>query len=310
MKTFFVKEQVSQLRSFSRSFTDKIGILSEKPYDPSLNLTESRIVYEAAQHRQIRSKDLLGILNLDKGYLSRALGSLKKRSILKETKGIHDTREKWLSLTEKGRQLFEKINRISVERAEDVLKTLSSLQRSDLHRHLAAAQITLDPSKKIELNEVTLRSLRPGDLGWVISRHGELYAAEYGWNIDFEFLVAEIASRFVSKQDPKYENAWIAEARGLRLGCVFLVKENEKTAKLRILLVDPKARGVGLGARLVKECIQFAKKSGYKKITLWTNDILIAARKIYEKEGFILEKEEPHVSFGQKLNGQYWSKAL
>ncbi|MBS1972454.1 MAG: MarR family transcriptional regulator [Bdellovibrionales bacterium] len=305
-----LQKNVFTIRSFSRSYTDKLGILNEKPYDPSLNLTESRIVYELAQHQQLRSKDLLGLLSLDKGYLSRALASLKKRKILTEHQGTEDTREKWLSLTEKGSQLFEKIDGISIERTEEVLQHLSPFQRSELNQHLAAAQLILDPKQKIDISEVQIRDLKPGDLGWVISRHGEIYAAEYGWTIDFEFLVADIASRFAQKNDPKFERAWIAEARGLRLGCVFLVKEDAKTAKLRILLVDPMARGLGLGSRLVQECIRFAKSCGYKQVTLWTNDILTSARKIYEAEGFVLEKEEKHTSFGKKLNGQYWSKTL
>lgn len=305
-----LSKNVFTIRSFSRSYTDKLGILHEKPYDPALNLTESRIVYELAQQKQLRAKDLLSSLNLDKGYLSRALTTLKKQKVLKEDKGIEDTREKWLSLTEKGQALFAKINRVSVERTEELLAHLSPFQRSELNRHLASAQLILDSTRKVAMPEVEIRDLKPGDLGWVISRHGELYAAEYGWNIDFEFLVADIASRFAQKNDRRYERAWIAEARGIRLGCVFLVKEDAKTAKLRILLVDPLARGLGLGTRLVQECIAFARTCGYKKITLWTNDVLISARKIYEAEGFHLEKEERHTSFGKKLNGQYWSKTL
>lgn len=158
--------------------------------------------------------------------------------------------------------------------------------------------------------DLEFRDMRPGDLGWVIGRHGEIYFEEYGWNQDFEILVSEIATAFAKKHDSKYERAWIAEARGQRLGCVFLVREDDLTAKLRILLVDPAARGLGLGARLTAECISFAEKAGYARVVLWTNDVLVSARRIYEAQGFKLTKEEPHESFGKKLVGQYWEKIL
>lgn len=164
--------------------------------------------------------------------------------------------------------------------------------------------------KPLRRDEIKLHSLRPGDIGWVIGRHGEIYYQEFGWNMEFEFLVGEIAVGFASKHDPEKERAWIAEARGIRLGCVFLVRETNDVAKLRILLVDPAARGLGLGNWLVKECIQAARKAGYKKLTLWTNSVLHSARKIYLSEGFRLVSEEPHHSFGKDLIGQYWELDL
>jgi DNA-binding MarR family transcriptional regulator/GNAT superfamily N-acetyltransferase len=304
-----MKKEAALLRDFGRKFTRQLGLLDKSPYDPSLTLLESRVVYELAQGKSLRAKELETILGIDKGYLSRALASLGKRKLLLAETNPEDKREKWLRLSKKGKDLFQKINRVSQERSEALLSSLGRLRSHYFARSLSSAQLALNAREWIQPEEIRLRELAPGDLGWVIQRHGEIYAEEFGWNGEFEELVAEIALSFARKSG-KRERAWIAEARGVRLGCIFLVKESDRLAKLRILLVEPSARGLGLGRRLVRECVEFARAAGYRKITLWTNSVLVSARRIYEAEGFRLEEEEKHFSFGHHLTGQYWAKTI
>jgi DNA-binding MarR family transcriptional regulator/GNAT superfamily N-acetyltransferase len=301
---------VNALRSFGRSYTKQAGLLDETPYDPSLTLMESRIVFELAQGTPLRAKDLCDRFALDKGYVSRVLAGLRKRGILDHARGTNDARERILSLTSAGKRAFAKIDRVSKLRMEKLLAPLGTAGAGELVRHLTAAQLALDPEQKLSLSEIKLRGLVPGDIGWVVERHGKIYFDEFGWDQDFEILVSEIATAFAKSHDPAREHAWIAEARGVRLGCIFLVRETDQVAKLRILLVDPLARGIGLGSLLVRTCVDFAKKARYREIVLWTNSVLLSARRIYEDEGFSLVREEPHRSFGKKLLGQYWSKAL
>ncbi len=302
------EESVSTVRSFIRRFVKETGLLSERPYDSKLGLLESRIIFELAQRPHLRAKDLVDELSVDKGYLSRAISTLVRKKLVHLEPNSQDRREKKLALTPQGKIQFKKIDRVSKERTQALLDRMDPPRARSFAAQVAAADLCLQP--KIDRQEVRLRTLREGDIGWMIQRHGEIYFEEYGWNRDFEQLVAEIALSYAKKHNPQRESAWIAEARGLRLGCVLLVKESESIAKLRILLVEPGARGLGIGSLLVKRCIGFARQAGYKKITLWTNSILVSARRIYEAEGFSLEKEEEHRSFGQKLTGQYWSKAL
>lgn len=304
------QKEIEAVRNFSRRFTRQMGLLREAPYDPALTLIESRVLFELAQGKAL-AKDLREILGVDKGYLSRVLAEMReKKQLLSLEPNPEDAREKRLALTAKGRRAFAKINRESQARTEAMLRSLGKANGRALAEHLSAASLALGQGS-LRPEEIRFRTrLSPGDLGWVIQRHGELYAQEYGWDTDFENLVAEIALGFAKENDPKKERAWVAEARGVRLGCVFLVKESAQTAKLRILLVEPVARGLGLGRRLVQECVGFSRQAGYRRIVLWTNDVLHAARKIYESEGFRLEKEEAHRSFGKSLNGQTWAKEL
>lgn len=304
-------QQIAAVRAFSRHFTQRLGLLLDAPYDSSLTLLESRIVFELAQaERPVRAKDLVGILGIDKGYLSRVLESLRRRGLIAWRKSATDRREKRLELSGAGKLLFRKIDRVSRERTGALLGALGPACAGALAQSLGTAAIALAGPRSLKRERVDLRDLAPGDLGWVIGRHGEIYHDEYGWNADFERLVAEIALGFVQKSDPAKEKAWIAHANGARLGCVFLVRESDEVAKLRILLVEPSARGAGLGSLLVKTCVEFARKSGYRRLVLWTNDVLVSARRIYEAEGFQLEKEEPHESFGKRLVGQYWGLRL
>jgi DNA-binding MarR family transcriptional regulator/predicted GNAT family acetyltransferase len=298
-----------RLRSFGRSYTKKLGLLDRNPYHRDLTLLQSRIVFEVREHGDVLPSVLAQTLQLDKGYISRSVAQLIKNKIIQARENPRDKREKFLRLTSKGKQLFAKIDLTSRTRAAEFLQTLKPAARAELVRHLASAELLMG-EVPLRGEEVVVRSLAPGDIGWVIGRHGEVYFHDYGWNIDFENLVGEIALSFAAGNDPARERAWIAEARGARLGCVFLVKESDEVAKLRILLVDPAARGLGLGTRLVEECIRFARRAKYRKLTLWTNDILHAARKIYLAAGFQLIKEEPHRSFGHDLVGQFWELDL
>jgi DNA-binding MarR family transcriptional regulator/GNAT superfamily N-acetyltransferase len=298
-----------RLRSFGRSYTKKFGLLDRNPYHQDLTLLQSRIVFEVWEHGDVLPSVLAQTLQLDKGYISRSIAQLIKNKVIQARENPRDKREKFLRLTSKGKQLFAKIDLASRTRSAEFLQTLKPAARGELVRHLVLSELLMR-EVPLRSEEVILRSLAPGDIGWVIGRHGEVYFQEYGWNIDFEKLVGEIAVSFAARNDPARERAWIAEARGARLGCVFLVKENLEVAKLRILLVDPAARGLGLGTRLVQECIRFARRAKYRKLTLWTNDILHSARKIYLAAGFQLTKEERHRSFGHDLVGQFWELDL
>jgi DNA-binding MarR family transcriptional regulator/GNAT superfamily N-acetyltransferase len=300
--------QAKAVRSFGRKFTKVLGLLSEAPYDASLNLIESRIIFEVAQAKTLRAADLVRILEVDKGYLSRVLTKLKKRRLLETATSKQDHREQLLGLSTSGLELFRKIDRASSARTQTLLKSLGpSAQAFANHVTMADAALTRETFKA---KDFELRGLKAGDLGWVISRNGELYAQEFGWNRDYEAFIAEILVSFVKKPTNAKERAWIAELNGTRLGCVFVMRESNATAKLRILLVEPAARGLGLGARLVNECISFARAAGYSKIVLWTNDVLVSARKIYEAQGFKIETQERHKSFGKDLVGQTWAKSL
>ena len=299
----------ASFRDFGRLFVRRTGLLSRTPYDPELNLLESRIVFELAKAGRLRSKDLADLLRADKGYLSRVMASLRRRGAVEVLAPREDGRERWLALAPRGRKLFFRIDRASEGRARGLLQALGRPKAAALIDHLRAATLLLSdqPSR---LLEVGLRRPAPGDLGWVVSRHGEIYRREFGWNAELEALVAEIVASFARKHDPAKERAWIAHASGVRLGCVFLVREDDTTARLRILLVEPAARGAGIGSLLVRNCLAFAKAAGYRRVTLWTNSVLRSARRIYEGEGFSLDREEPHHSFGKDLTGQFWSKEI
>lgn len=297
------------LRSFGRSYTKKFGLLNRNPYHSELTLLQSRILFEVHQLGEISGADLIRNLEIDKGYLSRSIQQLATAGLLKSRENPLDKRAKFLKLTSKGEKLFKEIDRVSHSRSMAYANSMPPSTFQTLAKHLSSANLLMG-EEPLQKNEIQLRGLRPGDLGWVISRHGEVYNQEFGWNMDFETLVGEIAVAYAKNHDPKKENAWIAEARGVRLGCIFLVKESDHVAKLRILLVDPMGRGLGLGTRLVRECLKFAKKAKYKKVTLWTNSVLDSARRIYLAEGFQLVREEPHKSFGKNLVGQFWALDL
>lgn len=309
MRQAELDERIGAMRRFNRFYTQKIGVLREGLLDSPFSLSEARVLYELANRDAPTASELARDLGFDAGYLSRIVRGFQGRRLLAKRRSERDGRQSHLTLTAKGRRAFANLDRRS--RAE-IGGLLSALIIED-QRRLVAAMRTIEgilaPDRRAPAAYL-LRPHRPGDIGWVIGRHGALYAEEYGWDATFEALVAEIAGRFLRDFDAKRERCWIAERDGANVGSVFLVKDTDVVAKLRLLLVDPKARGLGIGRRLVDECIQGARMLGYARLTLWTNDVLHAARHIYERAGFRLAREEPHRSFGHDLIGQYWELAL
>jgi DNA-binding MarR family transcriptional regulator/N-acetylglutamate synthase-like GNAT family acetyltransferase len=306
--TIAIISTISAIRHFNRFYTQKIGVLEEKVYDRPWSLTEARVLYELASRADITAAQLATDLALDPGYLSRVLSRFETRKLLRRATRSDDRRKSVLTLTEKGKQEFARIDKQSSDQIAEMIEELSPAHQQQIVTSMQAIESLLEPSSRGEA--YILRPPNPGDYGWVIQRHGAIYAAEFGWNEEFEALVAEIMVHFIRRFDPPRERAWIAERDGQNAGCVFLVKKSERVAQLRCLLVEPTARGLGIGARLVEECIRFAEQRGYKKMILWTNDILHAARHIYEQCGFKLVEEKKHQSFGHDLIGQTWELAL
>jgi DNA-binding MarR family transcriptional regulator/GNAT superfamily N-acetyltransferase len=299
-------EQVALVRRFSRFYTRQIGLLDEGLLKSEFTLTEVRILYELAHHDDLRAVDITRSLCIDTGYLSRILKKFEARKLVARTQSETDARETFLALTQEGRRAFEPLDRASQRQVAAMLAKLSPEQRSRLVEAMSTIQRLLDDTGP----DYVLRPLHSGDIGWITHRHGVLYAQEYGWDETFEALVAEIAGAFVRTFDRDREGCWIAERRGEIVGSVFLVRDSDEAAKLRLLYVEPSARGLGVGRHLVEECISFARNKGYRRVTLWTNDVLVSARRIYEAAGFKLVKEEPHRSFGKDLVGQYWELSL
>jgi DNA-binding MarR family transcriptional regulator/N-acetylglutamate synthase-like GNAT family acetyltransferase len=298
-------DQVAQVRRFNRFYTRQIGLLEEGLLKSEFSLTEVRILYELAHQEGLRAVDITRQLGLDTGYLSRILKKFEAAGLLERSQSEIDARESILALTDNGRRTFEPLNRASQEHVAGMLAELSPGKRARLVQAMATIERLLGGADEPRVPYV-LRPPQSGDVGWIVHRQGVLYAQEYGWDETFEALVAEIAGAFVRTFDEKRERCWIAEREGEVAGSVFLVRDSDEVAKLRLLYVEPAARGLGIGSRLVDECIRFAGSRGYRKITLWTNDVLVSARRIYEAAGFRLVKEEPHRSFGKDLVGQYW----
>jgi DNA-binding MarR family transcriptional regulator/N-acetylglutamate synthase-like GNAT family acetyltransferase len=302
-------ERIAAVRRFNRFYTRPIGVLRENSYESPFSLTEVRVLYELAHRENPTASDLSNQLGLDAGYLSRLLNGFQKRGLIARKPSNADGRQTLLSLTAKGRKV---ISALDTRSHEEVGKILGTLPAGDQHCLVEAMQtiekLLNDPSPPKPA--YILRPHQPGDMGWVIHRHGVLYAQEYQWDERFEALVAEIAAKFIRTFDPRRERCWIAERDGQIVGCVFLVKHSKTVAKLRMLLVEPAARGMGIGRRLVEECVRFARQAGYRKITLWTQSSLHAARGIYEKAGFGLVEHHRHHSWGHDLVAETWDLAL
>lgn len=303
------KDRVDAVRRFNRFYTRQIGLLGKGYLDSPFTLAEVRVLYELAHRESPTASDIAKALELDAGYLSRMLLGFRKRGFLARKASRKDARQSHLSLTRKGRAAFEALEAKS---QDGVAKMIGRLSSSELNRLMSAmgAIEGLLGDRVAPKSPYLLRPHQPGDMGWVIHRHGALYAEEYGWDERFEALVAKIAAGFIQKFDARRERCWIAERDGAIVGSVFLVKQSGRVAKLRLLLVEPSARGLGIGARLVDECVRFARQAGYRKITLWTQSMLDAARHIYRKAGFRVVKRERHQSFGLKLTGETWELAL
>ncbi|HEX9340286.1 MAG TPA: bifunctional helix-turn-helix transcriptional regulator/GNAT family N-acetyltransferase [Thermoplasmata archaeon] len=298
-----VRQRVAETRGFNRFYTKQIGVLQEAFLRSPFSLTEARVVYELAQHDETTATELRSELGIDAGYLSRILKQFQARGLLRTRRSRTDGRQVRLALSEQGRDAFTMLNERSDEEIGAMLGRLSAAEQTRLLRAMRTITGLLDAPRGRK-PALLLRRPRPGDMGWVVHRHGALYWEEYGWDARFEALVASIVAEFVQRFDPKRERCWIAELGGEIVGCVFLVKKTATVAKLRLLLVEPRARGFGIGNRLVNECIRFARRAGYRKVTLWTNDVLVAARHIYERAGFRLVDEERHRSYGKDLVGQ------
>jgi DNA-binding MarR family transcriptional regulator/N-acetylglutamate synthase-like GNAT family acetyltransferase len=309
MATSDLSQRVEAIRRFNRFYTRQIGVLTEGLLNSLFTLAEARVIYELAHHEQTRASALGSELGLDAGYLSRILQSFKKHGLIDTQPSEADRRQRVLRLTQAGQDAFAMLNARSYRQIEAMLSQISL----DDQQRLVAAMCNIEdllgaqPEHKVPY---ILRPHQPGDIGWVVYRHGVLYAEEYGWDEHFEALVASVVAQFIQDYDPKRERCWIAEMNGEIVGSVFLVKQSDTVAKLRLLLVEPKARGLGIGTRLVGECIRLARQLGYTTLTLWTNSVLLAARHLYMQAGFQLVSQAPHHSFGHDLVGETWELAL
>jgi DNA-binding MarR family transcriptional regulator/GNAT superfamily N-acetyltransferase len=303
-----MSETVTALRAFNRFYTRHLGMLDQGYLRTPHTLAEARVLFELAQADQTEVAELRGRMAIDAGHLSRLLGRLEQRGLVARERSAADGRRQLARLTPQGAGEFAVLDRRSADETAARLAGLGEAERRRLVAALADLRRLLEPAAAAP--RVVLRSPRAGDLGWIVRRHGELYAEEYGWNMDFEALVARIVADFAEQHDPAREAAWIAEVDGEPAGCVLCVRGDDAAAKLRLLLVEPRARGLGLGARLVDECIAFARHAGYRELTLWTNDPLVHARRIYERAGFRLVEEEPHHAFGHDMVSQTWSLPL
>ena len=303
------EQRISTVRRFNRFYTKQIGLLGEGYLETPFSLTEARVLYELAHRERPSATELARELALDAGYLSRILRGFERRRLLRRTRSKADGRQSHLSLTARGRAAFAPLD---VRSRADIGGMLARLGPGE-QRRLVDAMRTIEallggaPAAKAPY---VLRPHQPGDMGWVVHRHGALYAQEYGFDERFEGLVARVVAKFVDRYDPRRERCWIAEKDGEIVGSVFLVRRSRSVAQLRLLQVEPKARGLGIGERLVAECIRFARQAGYRKITLWTNSVLRVARRVYQTAGFRRVHREKHRSFGRDLVGETWELSL
>lgn len=300
--------QVAAMRQFNRRYTQKIGVLKPGLLDTRFSLAEARVMFELAHRRDALAKQLAHDLGVDPGYLSRILKGFERDGLLQRRSAREDARRGLLNLTPKGRRAFAALDRRSRAEIAAMLKPLPPHARAVLMHSMRRIEQILLPESTIE--PYSIRQHRPGDIGWVISRHGSVYHAEFGWDISFEAMVAEIAAEFLRKFQPGREVCYIAERFGEPVGSVFVVRKSAQVAKLRMLIVDPSARGLGVGAHLVAEAENFARAAGYRRMVLWTNSILLDARRIYQQRGWTCTHREKHRSFGKALVGETWEKDL
>jgi len=303
---YLPKSSIESVRRFNRFYTRRIGALQQGYMGSAFPLPQARVLYEIGRRGECTASELGADLDLDLGYLSRLLQGLRRQGVVQGKAAKEDARRVRLSLTARGRKAYQQLDARSRDLVAGMLAKLAAPEQSRLIGAIQAMESVLEPKP----GPIALRAPRSGDMGWVIQRHGALYAEERGWGGRFEALVAGIAKDFIENLDPSRERCWIAEMDGEPVGCVFVVRKNASTAQLRLLLVEPRARGRGLGRRLVEECIAFARAKGYRKLVLWTQSNLAAARRIYKAAGFELRKREPHAEFGVKLTGEYWELEL
>jgi DNA-binding MarR family transcriptional regulator/predicted N-acetyltransferase YhbS len=303
-------DAVERVRAFNRSWTEVLGLLDTHLLHTDYTLTEARLLFELGRSpRGVERLELRDRLQIDQSFLGRVLTRLQRAGLVTVSRDEVDGRRHHLTLTRGGRAAYRDLDKRSARQIGSLIDALTDDQRGLLVEAMTIIPAMVRPGT-LGRQDVALRGLEPGDLGWVVGRHGAIYFAEFGWNTDFEALVAEIAAGYHTNQRPGRDNAWIATVGGARAGCVFCVERDATTAQLRILLVEPWARGLGIGTRLVEECIAFAKSAGYSTMMLWTNDVLVSARQIYQAAGFVLAEEERHHSFGHDLVGQNWTLDL
>jgi len=311
-------QRIAALRRFNRFYTRQIGVLRRTYLDSGYALGELRVLYEIAHGgngKAPTATDIARALDFDPGYLSRILRNFEKRRLITRRTSASDARQSHLALTSRGRQVFAPLERRTRRQAGAMLEKLPAAEQARLVAAMAAIENLIerrddstaapDPDR-----DYVLRAPKPGDFGWMIARHAALYAEEYGWIAPFEGLCAQIVADFANDHDPNHERCWIAQMNGENVGCVMLVKDKPGVARIRLLLVDPNARGLGLGARLVDECIAFARRAGYRKITLWTHSVLTAARHIYQQAGFKLTGTEKHRSWGKPVVSEFYDLEL
>lgn len=308
MATPQIADRIGAVRRFNRFYTRQIGLLRDGMVDTRFSLTEARVLYELGQAPESTATAIAAALGLDHGYLSRLLGGFAEAGLITRKPSPEDGRQTLLALSAKGRATFQKLDRGSHNLVGALLETMAEPRQQQMVEAMQTIERCLAPDAAPPT--IVLRPHRAGDMGWVLESHATHYAAEQGWGAGFEALVAGIVAQFLREFDAARERCWIAEMDGARVGSVFLVKGGDEVAKLRLLLVEPQARGLGLGRRLVDECIRFAREARYRRITLWTQSILTDARRIYERAGFRLVREEPHHSFGHDLIGETWELDL
>jgi DNA-binding MarR family transcriptional regulator/N-acetylglutamate synthase-like GNAT family acetyltransferase len=306
-----LEQRIDAVRRFNRFYTRRIGVLQAGYLDSPFSLADVRVLYELAQRERCTATELARELELDAGYLSRILHRFARHGLLARTKTDHDGRAAWLSLTPEGHAALEPLQHSVRAQIGALLSGLPEAEQSQLIAALQQVEGLLGASPaSTDEAPVVMRSHQPGDMGWIVQRHGLLYAQEYGFDMTFEALVAGVVAKFIEHYDPARERCWIAERNGTPLGCVMLVKATREIGKLRLFLVEPAARGLGIGTRLVDELLIFARSAGYQKIRLWTQRNLLAARHVYAKAGFVEIEEEPHRSFGQDLIAETWERRL
>ena len=303
-----LEQHVAAVRQFNRAYTRQIGLLEEKLNGTDFSLTESRVLYELANRNGPAAADLSKDLGIDPGYLSRILQRFAAAGLVTRTPSANDGRQNHIELTSAGGRAFAPVDRRSKEAVAAMLQRLSEAQQARLAQAMTVIERLIAPGAASPVYGV--RQHRAGDMGWVVSRHGALYGQEYGWNLQFEAMVAEIVAAFIRQFDQGRERCFIAELSSEPVGSAFVVRQSQDLSKLRLLLVEPHARGLGIGKRLVDECVSFARAAGYRKMMLWTQDVLEAARHIYKQSGFQLVKQEPNRMFGPQLIGETWELVL
>ncbi|UCE11514.1 MAG: MarR family transcriptional regulator [Candidatus Thorarchaeota archaeon] len=304
-----LEQSIGEVRRFNRFYTKRIGLLNQGLLETRFSLTQARIIFELAQQDKTVSTDLVRKLDIDPSYLSRILTAFEKNGLIQKAKSETDSRQRILTLTPMGRKSFKELNEKASQEIREMLIALSSDDRLRFLNATKAIQRILNPDE-MSAPSYLLRPHGAGDIGWITHRHGVLYAEEYGWDETFEALVADILVKFIQSNDPKRERIWIAEQDGEKVGSIVLVDAGNQVSQLRLLLVEPKARGKGIGRRLIQECIDFSKSRGYNKIRLWTQKNLDAARHLYRKAGFVCVSEKPHRSFGHNLIEEFWELNL